>query len=167
MTARKFVVSKFFEFPRSPAGHGRELNAKRLWDEKVPEALWGRRGIYVFCVRRPRSKLVPYYVGQAKKSFKQEVATPRNLNKYERALKHEKNVTPMIAFVVHPAGKTNVRCINEIEEFMIKAGRSVNANLQNINGGKADSWEIEGVTNSPRRRRKDEESSFKKLFDLR
>lgn len=160
-----FIVQEDIEFPRRKVGHSSELAVAKFW-ESVPAALAEKRGVYVFCARRARSKLVPYYVGMASKSFRQEVTTDRNMRKYETALKHERKATPVVFFITHPPTKTNMNHLREVEDFLIKSGRSVNPNIQNLRGGKVSEWEISGVTKSPGRKRTNVELAFGKAFDL-
>jgi hypothetical protein len=124
------------------------------------------RGCYVFAIRN--RGLTPVYVGQAKRSFKQETFNPANRHKYHNGFSHYAKGTPLMYFVVHPKqkGPTNEKEIGEIEDFLIQAGIAINPDLQNIKGAQQPSWNIKGVIRSDAGRRTAAEGDFSSLFGI-
>lgn len=121
-------------------------NVKKFWDDHPSHAR--ERGCYVFAMKN--KGLVPWYVGRATKSFKQEVFSIDKLNKYNNALAKTKKGRPVLFFVAAPKkqGAPNVRHISKLERYLIRVAADANPDLLNVHGTKRDSWSVVGVLRS-------------------
>lgn len=125
------------------------------------------KGCYVFGIRSAKG-IVPFYVGKATKTFKQEAFTPHKLNLYNIALLDYDKGNPVIFFLAHPKdkGKVNAKEIKEIEKYFIQVALLKNDELLNIASTKRPTWAISGIIRSGQRRPKTEESKFKKMMGI-
>lgn len=116
----------------------------KFW--KTNGALEAAFGCYVFAIRAGRG-YTPGYVGQAKKTFKQEVFSPHKLAKYQQFLADYAKGTPVIFLVASPVktGARNLSHVGDLEDFLIQTAVSVNPNLLNIQGTAQAEWGITGV----------------------
>ena len=105
-----------------------------------------RPGCYVFGIRTGRA-VIPYYVGMTTDCFQNECFTDHKLNHYQWVIGEYSRGTPVMSFIVHPKrkGKTNIKAIKELENFLIQAGMAVNPALRNIIGRVEPRWGIKGV----------------------
>ncbi|WP_405326451.1 hypothetical protein [Fibrobacter sp.] len=109
--------------------------------------LLNTRGCYIFAIRAGKG-FTPWYVGQAKKSFKQEIFTPHKKDIYNCVLANNKKGTP-IMFLISSSKKNQLleKEIKELESFLIFWARKANKNIKNQQNNK-DTWGIAGVYNS-------------------
>ena len=105
------------------------------------------RGCYVFGVRSGGG-MTPWYAGKTAKSFKAEVFTPANRDKYNSALAEFDKGTPVV-FLVYRPGDFDAKHVAGVEKYLIRKCYRRNAEVKN----KKDLpvWEIEGVTNRYKR----------------
>jgi hypothetical protein len=162
-----FVIHGPFEVPFEKRPGGRTLTFDGFWAEGSEAAyLADERGCYVFAIRN--KALTPIYVGKATKTFKQETFNPGNRHKYHRGFSDYAKGTPLMYFVVHPIqkGKTNIKQIAHIEDFLIQAGFAKNPGIQNIKGVARPGWSIKGVVRGAAGKRSAPEIRFAELFDI-
>lgn len=105
-----------------------------------------RRGCYIFGMRTGRGVL-PFYVGQAKKTFKQEVFTPHKTTYYQECLADHLRGLPVLLFLVSPngRGRPNTAAINACEQHLIQLAIARNPDLLNVQGTELADWGISGV----------------------
>jgi hypothetical protein len=115
-------------------------SADRFWGEHAHLA--DGIGCYVFG-RRAGKGIVPWYVGKATRSFRQECFESKKLNKYSEALILQRIGTPVMFFVVKVEGPT--ACINDLENFLIQNAVVKNPSLLNEI---RKEWRINGVLRS-------------------
>lgn len=134
----------------------RSRSGAKVIDKSTITAFWtdysefkNERGVYVFGLRAGRG-LTPGYVGEATKSFGQEVFTNDKLAKYGRFLAEYKKGNPILFFAVLPKkrGAPNATHIGDLEDFLIQAALTKNPDLQNVQGTKQAEWGIRGVLRS-------------------
>ena len=103
-------------------------------------------GCYVFAIRAGKG-YTPGYVGQAKKTFKQELFAPHKLAKYQQFLADYAKGTPVLFLIACPVkkGARNLAHIADLEDFLIQTAVSVNPDLLNIQGTAQADWGISGV----------------------
>lgn len=147
---KTFKVRGPFAVPVEALGAGRVIadDLGPFWDEAAEIA--DARGCYVFAMRAGQG-IVPWYVGKATKSFRQEVfADHKVAKKYTRVLAQYLKGTPVVFFVVHPAGKgaVNRSMIGAIESYLISVAWNKNEELLNIQLLPEYDWSIHGVIRS-------------------
>lgn len=104
------------------------------------------RGVYIFAVKRGRA-LLPFYVGETSRPFKDEVFEPHKVAHYHTALGNTKRWKASLFLIVQPKSKKpNVTFIRDIENFLIRVAWQRNSDLCNIKGLPEPKWEIPGVT---------------------
>ena len=118
-------------------------NLSGFWEKNE---LGDYKGCYIFSIRTGRS-VTPYYVGMTSKSFADEAFTDHKLTKYNRVIAEYMKGTPVMSFVVSPVrrGRDNIKIIEDLENFLIQVGMTVNSDLRNIRGKKEPAWGIKGV----------------------
>jgi hypothetical protein len=90
--------------------------------------------------------MTPWYVGQATKSFKQEIFQDGKLLKYLAALNKYRRGTPIMFFIArHGRGAIKASQAREIERFLIHTGWKRNPGIRNINDVGIPDWGIKGV----------------------
>lgn len=106
-------------------------------------------GCYIFSIKTGRA-VVPYYVGMTTESFENECFTDHKLKHYHQAIAAYARGKPVMSYIVHPRrkGKTNIKAIEELENFLIQAGMAVNPALRNVRGRTEPRWGIKGVIRS-------------------
>jgi len=145
-----FKVEGPFEVPTYQGKAAKIVDSEGLpefWSEI--DTLAKRRGCYLFAVRASKG-IRPVYVGKATKTFKQEVFTPHKLEKYQRCLADFKKGTPVLFFLLAPAGKgkPNLTAVGELEDYLIQTAISRNPDLLNVRGTEREDWGITGVLRS-------------------
>ena len=108
--------------------------------------LLNTRGCYIFALRAGKG-FTPWYVGQAKKSFKQEIFAIHKKDIYNSVLANKMG-TPMM-FLIGTSKKNQFleKEIKDLESFLIFWARKANKGLKNQQNNK-DTWGIAGVYNS-------------------
>jgi hypothetical protein len=162
-----FEVQGPFKIDYEKRKGGRTLVFDYFWSDGADAFhIAEERGCYVFAIRN--RSLTPIYVGQARKSFKQETFNGQNRHKYHNGFSEYAKGSPLMYFVIHPKqkGPVNEKQIAEIEDFLIQAGVAKNPNLQNVKGTQQPSWSIKGVIRSGAGKRKAAEVQFAALFDI-
>ena len=97
MTA-KFEIIGPVEAPYSRTRNG------RLFDSDKVKAFWASAtcekdsGVYIFCIRTARGKVVPWYVGRTYRSFTKETFTNDKKLKYSEAMIKNGQGTPVLFF---------------------------------------------------------------------
>ena len=132
---------------------------KRFWDyveEDSQRDLRKALGVYVFA-GSVRYNYVPWYVGQSKKGFAQEVFNTDNKNKYQTAYSHEMTADQAVVFLitkVTPKTGNIAKSLPEKEANFVEQeimGRALAANPRLINSsntGFRKRWEIRGIINT-------------------
>lgn len=122
------------------------------------------RGCYIFALRAGKG-FTPWYVGQAKKSFKQEIFATHKKDIYNSVLAN-KNGTPVM-FLVSSSKKNKLleKEIKELESFLIFWARKANKNIRNQQNNK-DTWGIAGVYNSDIGKPSNASKAMKGLLNL-
>jgi hypothetical protein len=110
------------------------------------EQICSKRGVYVFCIGAAKG-ILPWYVGRATKSFRQECLTPDKLNKYHSALRNRNKGTPVLFLVCHPQqrGAINIKSMKAVEKYWIGLTSEINPRLINRHHNKPRAWAIKGV----------------------
>lgn len=148
--------------------------AAKIIDTQKLHAFWeslndigDKKGCYIFAIRASKG-VVPYYVGKATKTLKQEAFALHKLEKYQRCLADINKGTPVLYFVTLGTrkGKPNVKAITELEQFLIQSAVSRNADLLNVKGTDRARWSIDGVLGSRSGQPSTAASSLKKLLGL-
>ncbi len=149
--ATKFEPIRPFEIPveKTKVKRIEKEQVKRFFEDKnIQKAidLSNTRGCYIFALRAGKG-YTPWYVGLAKKSFKQEIFTPHKKDIYNGVLA-QKAGTPVM-FLIGSSKKSLLleKEIKELESFLIFWARKANKNLKNLQHNK-DTWGIAGVYNS-------------------
>jgi hypothetical protein len=149
---------------------GRCLNADGFWKTSDElKRLSKEVGVYVFGIKASGAKtFFPYYVGQAKKNFEQEVFTPHKLVKFQNALLNFAKGAPALFLVVHPAqlGPKNKKEIVLIEDYFIELGFSINSDIENDKNAKLPPWAISGVVRGKKGKASNAAISFREMFGM-
>jgi len=149
MATRLAVHGPFDIDPSKSTRHVSAKHGKDFWAARGA-ILAPKQGIYVFAMRAGKG-FTPWYVGQAKKGFKQETFTPHKLGKYNQALSLAGKGTPVL-FLVAPQGsqrKVPVTEINHMEKELIQDALLENPRLTNVQHTKnVPRWSIRGVVRS-------------------
>jgi hypothetical protein len=162
-----FEVHGPFEIDYENRKGGRTLVFDDFWlEDAAAYYLANERGCYVFAIRN--RSLTPIYVGRATKAFRQETFNVTNRHKYHNGFSEYGRGRPVMYFVVHPAqkGRTNAKCIAEVEDFLIQAGVAANPDLQNVKGTQQPGWSIKGVIRSGAGKPSEAEIRFSSMFDI-
>ncbi len=136
---------------------GKMLQPESFWNDRTISNLKKEKGVYVYSIKPSKSQVhIPFYVGQAKKSFEQEVFQSRNITKYDDALKNYQKAHPCLFFVIYPKkrGKTNIREVTEIEKYLTKEAKITNPKLMNKTNVKIPTWKIKGVIHCTKKKSK-------------
>ncbi len=167
-----FKITKGHKIPFQQKMGGQRIEDTEgvsFWEHHDTKAIAGSRGVYVFCIKTFNT-ILPYYVGQAKKSFKQECFTPDKLNKYNSALsEYKQKFTPLLYFLIpdKKAGPTNAKAIAELEKDLIRWGKARNPEIKNIqHTAEKNRYEIKGVTDTKMGAPPKEAKEFKLIFGL-
>ena len=150
-----------FEVPYK-AGKGGKIVFKeglnKFWndlDEKHRSLSIGR-GCYIFAIRASKG-MKPWYVGQTKKTFRDECFQPTKLNHYNNVLSNTAKGTPVLILVARhtPKGKfsknLNVKEADFVEQLFITHALSKNNDLMNKKDTRfLRDLQIPGVLNSPK-----------------
>lgn len=122
------------------------------------------RGCYIFALRAGKG-FTPWYVGQAKKNFKQEILAVHKKDIYNSVLAN-KNGTPVMFLVSTEKKNKSVESeICELESFLIFWARKANKNLKNVKKNKT-TWGISGVYNSDTGKPSNASKNLKGLLNL-
>ncbi len=145
-----FRISDFYEVPVR-----KEVSARRIDKERIRE-FWadcklGRRiGMYVFCVKTPRS-FMPWYIGKTYASFAGEVFQPHKIEKYNDCLaKIVRGNVGLIFVYKEGTGRPSDATVIELEREYINKGFQRNERLLNDLGRRKESFAIEGLGSSGR-----------------
>lgn len=132
---------------------------ERFWEKAEKQTQQDLRtalGVYVFA-GSVRYNYEPWYVGQAKKGFAQEVFNTSNKNKYQTAYSHEMVADQAVVFLIAkltPKTENLAKSLPEKEANFIEQeimGRALAANPRLINSsntGFRKKWEIKGILNT-------------------
>lgn len=165
----EYTVKGPFRIEVKKLSGGKEVVVDNFWSNRHTRGLKEEKGVYVYAIKSSKTKIfTPFYVGQAKKTFEQEVFQPRNLLKYGHAVRIYMRGYPAMFFVVYPVkrGKVNEKEVTEIESHLIKLGVTVNPNIENDRGIKGFAWSINGVINSTKKQTSSEKQ-FGGMFGLK
>jgi|GEM_PF-745788 len=167
-TNRLFVIHGAFEIPhvKDELGGGRHValakDISAFWKDQVGlhdnvKPIAEKDGIYVVATRAGRG-FMPWYVGMASKSFKQEVFTPDKRNDMNTLLKRQKNGsrgTLVLFFLTHAdPKKTNIprRYLHRMEKDLTVWAFKKNEKLLNMKNVQDHSeWHLEGISGKPGR----------------
>ncbi len=125
-TPKFFLVGGPFEVPIIGPANNRSLAPKAdrepFWQYLAPE--WGDRiGCYVFGLRRAKG-ILPVYVGQTKKSFRDECFNPSNYEKLHSNLRDR--VGTLVLFLTgydRARANSNDSVIDDLERYLIESAR--------------------------------------------
>ena len=132
---------------------------RRFWDrveEQAERDLRSALGVYVFAGKRSHN-YVPWYVGQSKTGFEDEVFNTSNKNKYQTAYSHEMLADHAVIFLlakVTPKRNSLAKSLEEkevnfVEQEIIRRALAANRKLINSdNTGFFRKWEVRGLINS-------------------
>ena len=132
---------------------------KRFWDNvetHTQKDLRTALGVYVFA-SSAHHNYVPWYVGQSKKGFAQEIFNASNKNKYHTAYNHEMTADQAVIFLitkVRPIRGSLATSLSEKEAGFVEQeimGRALAANPRLINSSNTryrKSREIRGIINT-------------------
>jgi hypothetical protein len=134
---------------------------------KTHPSFASRRGVYAFAMKAGRG-ITPVYVGKAAEGFGQECFQPHKLGKCNEALAdYEKGTLVVFLICVSAgAGKPPRAEIEDVEDFFIQAGVSVNSDLLNVKGTRRATWKITGVIRADRGKPSKPAAALKKTFKL-
>ena len=158
MVKRKYGVFGPFEVPRHDGG--RVVASGQLqdfWEEvgKNHPGLPDASGCYIFGIRAGKGA-TPWYVGQAKKAFREECFTYHKLHRYNEVLVDLKKGTPILLFLARqtPKGRFANKLpkpeADSLENLLIH--NCLRANQELLNISKTSFFkeaEIPGLLNSP------------------
>jgi hypothetical protein len=163
----KFRIEGPFNIPMQRKQGGRIIqeDLSDFWNKN--KKLCKSKGCYVFAIRAGGG-YTPLYVGKATKGFIKECFADHKLKHYQYALSDYERGTPVMFFVVLPTlkGSPNLKEIDEVENFLIQVGRSVNPELRNIKGNIKPDWGIKGVIRGGKGKSPKSAHEFKKLLKL-
>lgn len=164
----EFVTYGPFEVPTHRGRRGRIVRSKEASEffRRHPR-LASRRGCYVFAMRAGRG-IVPTYVGEATKGFKQEAFAPDKLGKCNETLVDYERGTLVVFFVVAPQGRGRPaeKQIGLVEAFLQQTGVAANPDLLNVRGTKQAQWSIRGVIRADRGRPSQSAAAFRSAMKL-
>ena len=159
MAKRKYGVFGPFEIPMH-AGT-RVVDRKQLrdfWEEKVGKnnpGLPDASGCYIFGIHA-KAGVAPWYVGQAKKTFRGECFTDHKRQRYSEALVKKKG-TPILLLLARQTSRGKFATelknseANLLENMLIQNCLRANREMLNIsNTSFFKEAEIPGLLNSPR-----------------
>ena len=149
-----------FEVPRKDGGRVAAAKALRLfWNEVVEDikkpGLSTASGCYIFGIRASKGA-TPWYVGQAKKKFREECFAPAKLNHYNEILAEYQTGTPILLLLARKTPKGSFvkslseREANNLETLLI--GNCLRANPDLLNISRTSFFKkakIPGLLNSP------------------
>lgn len=163
-----FTVEGPFNVPCEKKKAGRVVttkNAKEFWTQHP--GLKKKRGCYVFAFRAAKG-IKPVYVGQATKSFEQEVFTDHKRNRYGEGLADQKKGTPILYLVSLDVtkGKVNKLAIDQLETFLIQIGLVANKDLLNDRKTSVPNWSVAGVIRSGKGKPSKAATSLRKCLKL-
>ena len=144
------------QFCSQKTGSAKRINKADVagfWNANESQTVAHKQGCYVFALRVGRG-FTPWYVGQAKKSMKQECFGPHQLHHYNGVLFKGKKGTPVMFFVVL-SGKKKVaaKTIADMERFLTQTAFYKNPDLSNVQNTKnLPVWSIKGVLRADRGR---------------
>lgn len=140
-----------------------------FWQDEHAKALKEKIGCYVFALRAGRG-YTPWYVGQASKSFEQEIFTDHKVHKkYNSVLRKGRQGTPVMLFVCRNDNRRKIAQpeLNSLETFLIQSALFKNPELTNIQGTKnIPEWTIRGVIRSGKGSSGTLSGIFKKMMGL-
>lgn len=122
----------------------------------------------MFALRAAKG-FTPWYVGQAKKSMKQECFTPHKLQHYNDVLFTGKKGTPIMFFVVLPGNKKKVatKTVADVEKFLTETAVYKNPDLSNVQNTKSlPKWSIKGVLRANRGKPSKQAVAFRKMMGM-
>lgn len=165
-----FIPSNPIDIPFTSKPGGQRIESSNIDDFwKKATNLKDKRGIYIYSIRVTKGSL-PWYIGQASKSFYQKIFTDDKLEKYNSALSEYKvNFKPFFQFLTPEIkkGKINYKALNEIEKELTILGFKRNSSIKNIqNTSLSKLYVIHGVTKVKIGSPSNEVKSFKKIFGL-
>lgn len=175
MTVRDYGVFGPCDIPRSGSGHVNDERLTQFWEDAEAmfiDELSGASGCYIFGIRAGKGA-TPWYVGQAKHSFKRECFTDRNLRLYDKILRQRKG-TPILFLLARktPKGKFQKRLgeaeANRLENLLIDQCLQANSNLLNKRGTAfLKEARIPGLLNSPPGPHSQEARSLRRLLNIK
>ena len=175
MAVRDYGVFGPCDIPRDTSGHVDDKRLAQFWQKAEAmfvDGLAGASGCYIFGVRAGRGA-TPWYIGQAKHSFKQECFTDRNLRRYDKILRQGRG-TPILFLLARrtPVGRFQRRLgeaeANRLENLLIDHCLQANSNLLNKRGTAfLKEVRIPGLLNSPPGPYSQEAKSLRRLLSIK
>lgn len=138
---------------KAPGGSGKLIDksgVKSFWGKPESAKIAQKQGCYIFALRAAKG-YVPWYVGKATKSMKQECFTTEKLNKYNSVLFKGQKGTPVLFFVERPGSRKYApkTVIGSMERELIQDAYRRNSDLVNVQNTKnLPAWTIKGVFQS-------------------
>lgn len=171
--AKDLIVHNHIEIPfrRQQNGNGKHISAEHVnefWKIQSAKKIAAKQGCYIFALRASQG-YVPWYVGKATKSFRQEAFAIFQLNKYNEVLFDGRKGTPVMFFVAPDGSKNAVPPLtcDTIETFLIQAAYAENPEIKNRQKTKIPDWTIAGVVRPRRGPVSKTAASFKKMMGLK
>lgn len=174
--SRKYDVFGPFEIPRNDKQQRvNEKSLRNFWNELEGqnEGLASASGCYIFGIRAGRGA-TPWYVGQAKKTFRQECFASHKLVKYNEVITAKKG-TPILFLLARrtPTGRfakklSSKEEANWVENRLIHHCLNANDRLLNVRDTAfPQEVRIPGLLNSPKARRSTEVRELRRLLNLK
>jgi len=148
--------------------HIRDEHIAEFWGQAIARDMVKKQGCYVFALQASKG-FVPWYVGKASKTFKQEIFTDHKIKKYNQLLWEGKKGTPVMFFVALPANlrKVPVKVINDMEKFLIQSAVLKNEDVLNTHNTKnLPEWSIKGVVRASKGKPSAKSQVFKTMMGL-
>lgn len=142
---------------------------EEFWEDEQASELKAKTGCYIFALRAGRG-FTPWYVGQASKSFGQEIFTDHKVHKkYNSVLRKGRQGTPVMFFVCRNDNRKKISKteLNSLETFLIQSALFKNPSLTNIQGTKnIPEWSIRGAVRSGKGATSTTSGIFRKMMGL-
>ncbi len=161
-------VSGPFQIPFRRVGLQKRIDNEHVtefWNQKELSKLKLKQGTYIFALRVAKGSL-PWYVGQASKTFQQECFTTHKTEKYNKLLFETRKGTPVMYFVALPGNRQKISkpVLSHLEKTLIQMASLKNGGLLNIQGKALPEWGIKGVIRGGKGKATSSATTFKKMM---
>ncbi len=154
-----------FEVPRKQSTKGKVFNDSTkvlndFWDmvDQKIRGLSTARGCYIFAIKAGKG-IKPWYVGQTKKTFRDECFQPQKKAHYNNVINDTARGTPVMILVARHTSENKTKLSKTlppkeadfVEQLLISQALSANPNLVNTKNTRyIKDIKIPGVLNSPK-----------------
>jgi len=170
--ADDLIIHGPFEIPHIQQSTG---SAKHIDKEQAAEFLKmldtegiaEKQGCYVFALKASKGYM-PWYIGKATKSMRQECIAAHQLTHYNGLLFKGYKGTPVMFFVAPDAKKKKVpkEVCDEIETYLIQFAYRKNPDIRNVQKTNVPEWSIDGVVRSKQGKPTAIASAFKTMLAM-